>query len=476
LIIIAIYFIIVFSLVWLGIIAGVTIAMPLLTNFFPGQEVMTVISMMNLLFVIGIPLIAIILGIIRVVFRRRMGKGWAIGLGLFWLMNAVSFVGLGGTLAQEFLVEDQVEVLMDASTFAGDTVRLNLLKVDESYSPQFHIGPERIELPGADVFTKIRKSTDADWHLMLHKSSRARNGADARELAQQLNVKLDVSPGSITIPSHIAFEELSKWRAQEAKLELAVPVGAYVYLDDKLVHNGGDFPFDQFPEGERLYQMSASGKLICQNCPAASQQEMMKGQSEVDQESLSETDVENTVLNYEGFTSLEINGPMKVTIEQGDVYDIQFSGNGKYQKQLTTVQEGQTLSLNLDGATDAPVRVYIKIPSLGALSLTNTDDVLVKDFTLESLSIVASGEFELKTNISVKDFTLEAQNGVEVELIGTTERLVANLSNESRLDTDRGTVNNATLTATEGSRIKLGENTNILEQSISDDSSLKKMK
>ncbi|MEL7220671.1 MAG: hypothetical protein AAGJ93_05085, partial [Bacteroidota bacterium] len=71
--------------------------MPFLTNFFPGQEAMTIVAMLNLLFVVGIPLIAIILGILRVVFRRRIGKGWTIGLGLFWLMNTVSFVGFGGT-------------------------------------------------------------------------------------------------------------------------------------------------------------------------------------------------------------------------------------------------------------------------------------------------------------------------------------------------------------------------------------------
>ena len=76
LIVAAIFFIFIFAMVWLGIIAGLTFSMPLLTNFFPGQELMTAIAMINVLFTIGLPLLAVILLIVRVVFGRRMGKGW----------------------------------------------------------------------------------------------------------------------------------------------------------------------------------------------------------------------------------------------------------------------------------------------------------------------------------------------------------------------------------------------------------------
>lgn len=460
--------------------------MPFLTNFFPGQEAMTVVSMMNLLFVIGIPLIAIILGIVRVVFRRRIGKGWAVGLGLFWLMNTVSLVGFGGTLAQEFLVEDHVEELVDASAFAADTVQLSLNKMAHSEGPRFRFGPDPIGLPGADVFTQIRKSTDADWHLMLSKFSRARNGKDARSLATELNVSLEKAPGKLVIPSHVPFTELSKWRAQEIVTELKVPVGAYVYLGPALIHNGSDIPYDHFPRKDKqLYQMSANGELICQDCPAKSYEEGNEGEGEgigeadsegigeADGEGIGETDIENKTSEYQDFNSLDITGPFKVTIEQGDTYDVQFSGNGRFQEVLTTVQNDQTLSLSLGEATDAPVRVYITVPSLKALNLIDTDDVLVKDFSLEQLDVTASGEFELKTDVNVELFTLEAQNGVEVELVGSTGKLIANLSNESRLDTDRGTVELASLTAAEGSRIKIGEGVEVQEQNISENSNLK---
>ena len=87
LIVAAIFFIFIFAMVWLGIIAGLTFSMPLLTNFFPGQELMTAIAMINVLFTIGLPLLAVILLIVRVVFGRRMGKGWSTAMIVFWFIN-----------------------------------------------------------------------------------------------------------------------------------------------------------------------------------------------------------------------------------------------------------------------------------------------------------------------------------------------------------------------------------------------------
>ncbi|MEL7220979.1 MAG: DUF2807 domain-containing protein, partial [Bacteroidota bacterium] len=207
----------------------------------------------------------------------------------------------------------------------------------------------------------------------------------------------------------------------------------------------------------------------CQDCPLENTDESQDNMEEAAGEAIGEAAAET----FQEFSSLDISGSMKVTIEQGDTYDIQFSGNDDFQEVLTTEKNDQVLTINLRETADSPVRVYITTPRLEALNLVDTDDVLVKDFTLEELTVTASGEFELKTDISVQLFTLDAQNGVEVELIGSTEQLVANLVNESRLDTDRGTVNRASLTATEGSRIKLGEGVEVQEQSISDDSNLK---
>jgi len=465
LIIAAIFFILIFSLVWLGIIAGVTFAMPFLNNFFPGQEFMSVIGMVNVLFVIGIPLLSVILLIVRLVFRRRMGRGWTIGLGIFWFINVFSLISIGGNLSQEFMAEESITQSLDAAALNTDTVTLSYYRLQDHDPRRFHFGTEMIEMPDARVRYTIKKSPDAQWHLNQTVSARGRRSQDARTLAANLSVPMQISTGALAIPREIPFLELSKWRDQEAHVEVLIPVGKYVWLDQE-VSARSYVPVDQQPTDRQLYQMTANGSLICQDC---AQQEL--GTTITTPTPGSDSDQGLTFQNYR---QLKISGPMKVTIEEGDSYDLRFSGNASDLDLVTTTQDGELLTINL--ATDqtrSSVRLYISAPNLQELTFDQTDDVLVKDFHNESLTINAAGDFELKTTGKMQELTLTARNGVEIEFTGNTNLLNAHLEEESRLDTDRGNVQKAKLSASNGSRIKLGDGVEILEQNISDNSSLK---
>ena len=179
-------------------------------------------------------------------------------------------------------------------------------------------------------------------------------------------------------------------------------------------------------------------------------------------------------MEFKDYNSILLSGPMKVTIEQGDTYDLQMSGPGQYLNQLESTQEEGRLTINLPlNDLSAPVRLYITLPDLQELELENTDDVRVKDFQGEQLSMSASGDFELKAMVDVTELNLTAQDGVEIEFTGNAERLNAQLENESRLDTDRGTVTQATISAADGSRVKLKQGVEILEQEVSENSSLR---
>lgn len=451
-------------MVWLGIIAGLTFSMPLLTNFFPGQELMTVIAMINVLFAVGLPLLAIILLIVRVVFGRRMGKGWSVAMIVFWFINVFSLVSIGGTLAQEFMVEDQIEEVIDTESFLAETVELSYYRQENGNDPRVYIFDEEVELPGATSRFKVKKSPDSDWHLNKIVTARGRRGTDARALATELPFVVKASAGSLAIPQEVPFTELSKWRAQEVKMELLVPEGAYLKLGERVV-DFGDISVDKYPQEVQLYQMAANGQLVCQNCPASSSVQESKEEAPADQQEFEQ---------FQDYNTLSLNGKMKVTIERGDAYDFQLTGEDRYLDQVTTVLEDGILSVNLaDVELGSPVRLYIKIPSLEAVSLVQTDDVRIKNFSGQSLSIDASGDFELKTTVEVEELNLNANDGVEVEFTGTAQRLSAQLEGGSRLDTDRGTVKEASITAAGASRVKLGAGVQITTQEISEDSNLK---
>ncbi len=435
--------------------------MPILTNFFPGQELMTVIGMINVLFVVGLPLLAIILGIIRVVFGRRMGRAWVIAMIVFWFINAFSLASIGGTLSQEFMVQDQIEERLTTSDFVADELSLSYYQMTDQNDHSFYIGGENVELPGAPVRYSIKKSFDGEWHANKFVSARGRRGADARALARELHLPLQASAGSLAAPAEVPFSEISKWRKQEVTVEILVPEGAVLELTKRVVSRGM-MRVDQYPSDVQKYKMSSSGQLICQTCP------------------VQETEAEEAApaqeqgMQFRDYNSILLSGPMKVTIEQGDTYDLQMSGPGQYLERLESSQEEGRLTINLPVSDlSAPVRLYITLPDLQELELDQTDDVRVKNFLGEQMNISASGDFELKAMVEVAELNLAAQDGVEIEFTGKTERLNAQLENESRLDTDRGTVTQASISAADGSRVKLKQGVELVEQEISENSSLR---
>lgn len=442
--------------------------MPVLTNFFPGQEGMTVVAMINLLFTIGIPLVAMVLLIVRVVFQRRIGRGWAVGLGAFWLINAISLGGIGGTLAQDFVTEDQYSQAVDLNaTLNADTIRLSHYDWDNDDIKVFRFGDEKIHLPGAEVEFAIQKSKDQDWHLEKTVSARGRRNASALELARETNLPLKISNGHIEAPKEIPFGELSKWRNQKAILTLSVPEGAYVIIEkDVCRYSRGRLPLRKHEHGKHLYQMDADGQLTCLDC------------TNVDENRTTEHTTEQTPNNMASlenasFTAIEMRGPIRATIEQGDDYSIRVDGNNSQMRRFNQEQIDNKLHLVFDQDGGSPIRVFVTMPTINDLKLVGTDDILIKEFEGEELSIYCESKNSVKADVVVDKLMVELLNVAEFEFIGDAQHLDAKLHEVSRMDTDRGDVATATLDLKNQSRAKLNSDVQILEQNISPGSKLR---
>lgn len=466
----AIFFIGAFAIGWLGFIAGMAAVMPFLTNFFPGQELLTIIGMLSMLFVIGLPLLGIILFIVRLAFGRRIGKNWSIGLIVLWFISFFTLASIGGSLAQDFMIEETIEEPVSAAAFAADTVQLSYYKLESQTDRKFHFGRNAVSLPPATATFRIVKSEDAQWGLNQRVTARSRRAESARELARELYVPLEMSTGSLSVPQQIPFENLSKWRAQEVEMVVAVPVGAYVRMNRR-VASFGRMSLDQRPEGDGLYRMSQDGRLICQDCaPAASESTTMTTNIDAPETA---TELSASTAAFSGYSGVQISGPVKVLIEYGDTYDYRVTGNAADLESIEAAVDDGQLLFHLPGeAFEEVVRLIIQTPTLNSIDLTDTDDVRIKGFNSNSLLVNAQGNLSVNINSTVQQLTINASQEAEVEFTGEAEQLVASVDN-ARLETDRGRVNQAQLNAQNGSRVKLGAGTNINQQVVSDDSKLR---
>lgn len=453
----AVFFIFIFAVVWLSIVVGLSVSMPFLTQFFPDHEILSVLGVISFLFVIGLPILGVVLSIVRLVFHRRIGRPWAIGLGVLWTVSFFSFVSIGGRLGQEFVQEEQVEKGLAMPDVSSDTLTLAFLP-DANNDRRFHFGTNNIELPGVAVHYRVGPSADAQWHLTQATTARGYRKAEAQQLATDFVVPIQWEQDRIVAPREIDFADIPKWRNQRAVLDVQVPVGKYVRFDSPTVAANTRGKMDNRTNGS-LYRISAGGILVCQDCTAATVTEQQDNRQES---------------QYKEFNKIEMTGPMKVTISKGDRYDVQITGDKEYLGQVSTTQTDDRLRVALAAdKSKSVVRVYITLPNLEELRLEGTDDVLVKGFEGGDLNIAASGDFELKTEIRIQTLHLTANEGVSVEFTGSAQELNASLNNGSRLDTDRGKVATARLVARGGSRVKISKSTKIEQQDFDEDSVLR---
>ena len=439
---------------------------PFLTNFFPGQEMLSIILMINLLFFIGLPLVTVVIGVSRLAFKTRMGKGWRTGMLLLWIINTISFFAIGGILAREFAVEREMKQSLTTADFEADTVRIGLYQVEKVEDQTFHFGPgESIELPGARTYISVRPSEDAAWHLEQTTSSRGNSIDDAEELARSLELPLQMEAGSLLIPSEVPFNEIRKWRNQEIQLTLYVPEGALLTFDREAVRRTrrmkmkGEHRVWRHPEG--VYQMETDG-LVCVSCPQEEAEE--SGESENDSQ-----------FPFTDFSNLSINGKMKVEITQGDSFVIRLAGDEQYLEQVEVNMDGQDLSVSSAlERSGSPIRLFITMPTLERLQATGTDDISIDGFEQGGMEIVATGDLEIKSDLRVDLLQLTLAEEADFELRdGTVGLLEATLSDRSRLDADRGAVSTAKLTLADESRAKMKQGVEVLEQTVGEDSRIR---
>ena len=440
-----------------------------MANFFPGQEMLTVVAAINLLFFIGVPLVAVAIGVSRLAFRTRMGKGWRIGMGLLWLINAVSLFAVGGTLAREFTVHREMTQEIPTEDFVSDTVKVGFYKIDEIEEKQFHFGPNTIPMPAARTYIRIKKSEDGLWRLEQNISARGRSIDEANELAATVAVPLQMEKGSLLIPKSIPFTELPKWRAQEINYTLYVPEGAHMTFDETFpyrsqgVFHHGPNTFWKHPTA--IYQMDAEG-LHCLTCPAAETEEV--------EEMKAEEGLSGDELGFQDFETLLLQGKMKVNIEQGDEFSVQLAGEDQYQDQVEINQDGVLLSVrsNVD-QPGSPIRVYITMPTLRQLDISEAEDVWVDGFETDQLTINASGAFELKTDVKCDVLKLVLEDHSEFEFTGQANFLEATLRDHARLDTDRGTVTDTKLDLADNSLVKITNAVSVIEQQVDESSRIR---
>ena len=442
-----------FAVSWIVSIVGIFYTLPFFDYLQPDNRLSSVLGALNILFIIGIPIVAIVLFIARLLFGTRMQNAWRLGMLGFFFLNVASFSIVATNLIRQFSAGTKITREIDLSGVASDTLSITLNsnpyeEVWQFLGDEFQITDE--ELVVNNIHLDIEKSSGEEIELIENIYSRGNNMSEANLLAGKVNLDLVVAENGVQIPANLAIPKGDTWRHQHVSYTLKVPEGKSIRLDgsiNRIFHSVDiDDPNEFHPWDNRneVWTMGEDG-LACTSC--------LKDQ-------------EDSQLSYKDFSKLKIDGKMKVYIDQGDQYKVRLTGRKHYTEKVDIIQMEETLIISTElEHTSSPIRLYITMPQLASIDSEDTDDIRIQGFKAPSMTMSNRGRYEVKAYIDVDSLMLTQIGRNELDIRGNCNYLNANLRERARLDAEKISIREVDISATEASRAKLAVIETIRQQS-----------
>jgi phage shock protein PspC (stress-responsive transcriptional regulator) len=236
---------------------------------------------------LGIPVIALLYYALRVIFNIKYSNKWiGLSLAIAWLagiglvavtsVRAINKFGHEETLVENAEINhDKQQPLYLLVNKSSNEKQLNL-----TFRNHHNRGPMRIKIDKnemmSNVVLDIEKSESGKMELVKEFTAHGRNNKEAQENASKIIYAYTQNDSQLIFDEIFNLEKGNKWRAQEVKLTLKVPVGqtiimkpgmeSIIYDIDNTTH-----VYDRDMIG-RKWLMTENG-LSCLDCPAENKYE-----------------------------------------------------------------------------------------------------------------------------------------------------------------------------------------------------------
>ena len=455
---IGIALIIFLALFWIATVGLLFFGMPFVAFLAPGPQYLTTLGIVNVLFMIGIPVLMGILMVMRIFMKTYFKPRWAAGLWIFWIVNVVSFFFVGTKTASDFSAGTEMSMPIEADLSSVDTLVLEF--TENPYSSSWmQIGDVLYvsgdKLISTNISLSVEKSESGNFEIFQKRSARGKTPEMAEALAKGIDFQYTVEGNTLKVPSYYALEKGQKWRVQEVELVIRVPEGKYIRFEGKAprahrrldIDSNYSFPWHL---GGYTVQMTSNGLISLQY--------------------LQEDDHYHWL---EGVTKVKGEGPLKFEILKGDLPLAYIRRGEAYTKHVSFKKNGDELvvSTAFDEAK-YPIVIEVIVPSVNELEFINTDDVELSGFQLPSLTLRSEGEHEIRgEELNVNNLSVELGGDVGMRLEGEGQLLTARLSGDVKLDAEDYIVKTADVVLTGDSFAKLAV-TDTLYQSVGEDCGL----
>ncbi len=188
--------------------------------------------------VVSIPLLAIIYGGLKLIFRFE-SKNKATGIIMFiaWFFAFFSVIFLTLKTARNFKTNETVNKVYNIDNKLDDTL---VLKIDDRYDKNIYseiqLGDIRVneDVSGIYMIGRVRmqvvKSINDNIEMTIKKHSHGRTTNDAVENSKKIIYDWQQQDSVISFASYFKLSDGEKWRNQETKILLKIPIGMKIYF------------------------------------------------------------------------------------------------------------------------------------------------------------------------------------------------------------------------------------------------------
>jgi len=359
----------------------------------------------------------------------------------FWIISLGVLAGTTAFVAKDFQEESKI-------------VKKEILPID-SEEIILELNGNGSDLDNVELV--IKTTADSNLKLVQTVESRGANISDAKKNAESIVYNYNIDNNVITFDESITYNDSSKFKFQDITLELYVPHGKKIIINEVLRGFLNTYRTNSYPEISNSYSstgvdlteriwVSEKKKIKCLNCEDIID-ELEEEEEENDDEFYS-NGISNTY-ELEGFTKLKITDAFEVKIIQGESFKVKAIGDENDLEDVNIELNGEWLVADYGGIDNnkfdfdlsdfkdnsRKIKLIIQAPMIDELDVSGATVAEMKTGDMQSLVIDISGasQFELETG-KIDNFNLEISGASQINIDGESEVSTFDVSGASTIN------------------------------------------
>ena len=370
------------------------------------KESIPVIGIVAAFIATAIPALALILGGIAIIIKRRTvhpSIGWS--LFAIWMVSIATLAIATPGVITEFRSEGNYvrEITYDIKD------KTAVLDLNETGMEDYHSTSLRLRGYDGDQFRLVQEF-----------EARGRTRKDAADNARMIEYNVEQEDSILLFDSNIQFKDNARFRNQRLNMTLYIPYDQPFIMTDQMQHiiyntlYRYDYRVSDIDSDNR-WIFTREG-LECISCGGLSYDQ-------------SDRNYTRTYSNR-GFTDLRLKGPFKVFLRQGD-YDVEITGSQRQIRRTRITQSGDRISIEFDDgrirSTDGILTINISLPDLEQIRFSGLHISTVNEFTCRKLRVELDRESEGNLDFQADDLKVILLGRSRLSISGQASELVADI-------------------------------------------------